>query len=94
VLAGSDVVTAEVEEVVNLVVRGEETLCLPRRLEALHLTLASSRRLVGVLGTVVEALVPAMLDTWHHLPLGRPVTWELVGDHDPWRPALPLQQLA
>src|SRR4051794_18257330 len=36
----------------------------------------------------------AMLDTRHHLPLGRPVARELVCDHDAGRPALPLQQLA
>ena len=35
-----------------------------------------------------------MLDTGHHVPLGRPVARELVSDHDAWRPALPLEQLA
>jgi hypothetical protein len=38
--------------------------------------------------------VLAVLDAWHQLPPGRPITRELIGDHDPRRPALPLEQLA
>jgi hypothetical protein len=38
--------------------------------------------------------VLAVLDTGHHLPLGRSVAREFVSDHDAGRPALPLQQLA
>src|SRR5215217_4993063 len=94
VLAGGDVVAAEVEEIVDLVVGGEETLCLAGRLEALHLPLSSSRRLVRVFRPVVEALVPAMLDARHQLLLCRAITAELVGDHHTGRPALALQQLA
>jgi hypothetical protein len=48
-------------EVVDLIVGGEETLCLARRLEALHLALSSARRLVRILGSVVQALMLAML---------------------------------
>ena len=36
----------------------------------------------------------AVLNTRQQVPLGRPVTRELVGDHDARCPALPLQQLA
>src|SRR3954467_13111519 len=39
ILAGRDVVAAEMEEVVDLVVGGEEALGLPGRLEPLHLSL-------------------------------------------------------
>src|SRR3954449_3791363 len=92
VLAGGDMAAVEMGEVVDLIVGGEETLCLARRLEALHLALSSARRLVRILGSVVQALMLAMLDTGHNLPLGRSVTRELVGDHDAGRPALPLQQ--
>ena len=67
---------------------------LGRRLEALHLPLPSSRRLVRVFRSVVEALVPAVLDTGHQLLLRGAVAAELVGDHHTRRPALPLQQLA
>src|ERR671913_302220 len=94
IFAGGEVVAAEVEEVVDLVVGGEEALCLPRRLEALHLPLSSPCRLVRVLRPVVQALVPAVLDTRQQVLLGRSVTRELVSDHDAWCPALPLQQLA
>ena len=94
IFTGGDVVAAEMEEVVDLVMGGEETLCLPSRLEALHLPLSSSRRLVRILGPVVQALVLAVLDTGHHLPLRGAVAGELVSNHDAGRPALPLQQLA
>src|SRR5215203_5636690 len=81
ILAGGDVVAAEVEEIADLVVGGEETLCLAGRLEALHLPLPSSRRLVRVFRSVVEALVPAVLDARHQLLSRRAVAGELVGDH-------------
>jgi hypothetical protein len=47
VLDGGDVVAAEMEKVVDLVVGGKVALRLARRLEALHLPLSSSRRLAG-----------------------------------------------
>src|SRR5215218_8590162 len=93
ILDGGDVVAAEMEEVGDLVVGREEALRLPRRLEALHLPFSSSHRLMRVLRPVVEALVPAVLDTRHHLLLRRAVARQLVRDHDPWCPALSLQQL-
>src|SRR4051812_6252536 len=93
-LVGGDVVAAETEEVVDLIVGGEETLHLPRQLETLHLPFSSSRRLVRILRPIVEALMPAMLDTGHQLLLRRAVAAKLIGNHDARRPALPLQQLA
>lgn len=84
---------AKMKEVGDLVVRGGEALCLPRRPRALHLPFSSSRRLMCILGPVVKAPVLAVLDPWHHLALGHSITWELVGNHNPRRPALPLQQL-
>jgi hypothetical protein len=50
------VIAAEVEEIVDPVMGGEEALGLARRLEPLHLPLASSGRLMGVFGPVVEML--------------------------------------
>ena len=60
----------------------------------LHLPLSSARRLVRILGSVIEPLVLAMLNGGHELSLRRAVAGELIGDHDPGWPHLPLQQLA
>src|ERR1700752_3844378 len=94
VLIGGDVSAAEVKGVVDRVVRRKEALRLSRRFEALHLPLASSCRLVGILGPVVEPLMPAMFDARHEILLGCGIAGELVRDHYPRRAALPLQQLA
>src|SRR4051812_36554312 len=56
VLGGRAVIAAEVEEIVDPVMGGEEALGLAGRLEALHLPLASSRRLVRVLCSVIQML--------------------------------------
>src|SRR6059058_4341065 len=49
ILTGGAVIAAEVEQVVDLIVSGEEALGLARRLEPLHLPFSPSRRLMGVL---------------------------------------------
>src|SRR3954468_19491239 len=49
VLAGGEVIAAEVEEIVDPIVGGEEALSLAGRLEALHLSLSSSGRRVRIL---------------------------------------------
>jgi hypothetical protein len=56
VLGGRAVIAAEVEEVVDPVMGGEEALGLAWRLEPLHLPFSPSRRLMGVFGPVVEML--------------------------------------
>src|SRR3954453_18563518 len=94
ILACRDMVAAEMKEVVDLVVGGEETLCLPGRLEPLHLSLSPSGRLVRILCPVVQPFMLPMLDARDDLPLCRTLARQLVGDHDARRPALPLQQLA
>src|SRR3954447_23542986 len=93
-LAGGDTVAAGMKEVVDLVVGGEEALCLPRRFEALHLSLLPSGRLVRILCLVVQSFVLPMFDARHDLSLCRTITGQLVSDHDAWRPTLSLQQLA
>src|SRR5262249_18855435 len=60
----------------------------------LHLPLSSARRLVRILGSVIEPLVLAMLNGGHDLSLRRAVAGELIGDHDAGWPHLSLQQLA
>src|SRR3954447_10641949 len=62
ILAGRAVIAAEVEQVVDLIVSREEALGLARRLEALHLPLPSSGRLMRILRPVVQSFVPPMLD--------------------------------
>ncbi len=46
---------------------GEEPLRVARALEAAHPSLALPRRLVGMLGPVVQPLVSAVLDIREHL---------------------------
>ena len=60
-MGGGYLVTAEVEEVVDPVMGGQETLCLAGRLEALHLPFSSSRGLVRVLRPVVQPFVLSVL---------------------------------
>jgi hypothetical protein len=74
-------------------VGSEEALRLAGRFELLHLPLSSARRVVGILGSVVQSLVLAMLNAGHDLPLCRTIAGKLVGDHDAGRPHLLLQQL-
>jgi hypothetical protein len=71
IVGGGDVFTAEWEEVVDLIMSREEPLCLTGGFEPLHLPFASSGRLVRILGPVVEAFVPAMLDPGHQRLLRR-----------------------
>ncbi|KJB90514.1 hypothetical protein N826_39175 [Skermanella aerolata KACC 11604] len=71
VLAGGDVVSAGVDKVDDGIVDRDEALNVADRLEPLHLSFPSAGWLVGVLGSVVEPLVLAMLDAGHDLPLRR-----------------------
>ena len=61
----------------TLVVGGKETLDLPRRFEPLHDPLSSPGRLMGIFGSILEALV--LLEHRHDLPLGRSIALQLVG---------------
>jgi hypothetical protein len=93
-LGGSAMIAAEMEEVVDLVVGGEEPLRLAGRFELLHLPLSSARRLMRVFRSVVQPPVLAMLDAGHDLSFGRAVAGQLVGNHDAWRSHLLLQEFA
>ena len=79
---------------VDLIMGREEPLHLAGGLEPLHPPLAPSCRLVRVLGPVVQALVPAVLDPGHQVLLRRRMARQLVRDHDARRPALALEELA
>jgi hypothetical protein len=82
------------ENVGDLIMGRQKPLHLPRRLEALHHPLPSSGRLAGILRSIIEALVLAVLDAGHDLPLGGRIAFQLVGDQHTRRSPLLLQQLA
>jgi hypothetical protein len=56
------VVSTAGEKVGDLVVGRKEALSLPRRLKPLHDPLSPPGRLMGVLGSVIEAFVLPVLD--------------------------------
>ena len=82
ILGAREVIATEVKEVVDLIVGREETLCLPGRLEPLHLPFSSSGRLVRVLRPVVQTLVLPVLNTGHDFPLCGPIAAQLVGNQE------------
>lgn len=49
---------------------------------------------MGILGSIVETFVLAMLDAGHDGSFGGTIAFELVGDHHPWRSPLRLEQPA
>jgi hypothetical protein len=79
-LRGGVLVGAAGENVGDLIMGRQKLLHLPRRFEPLHDPLSSSRRLVGILRSVVEAFVLAVPDPRHDLALGGRITFQLVGD--------------
>jgi hypothetical protein len=93
-VAGGEVIAAEREEVVDLVMRREQPLRLTGGFEPLHLPFASPHRLVRILGSVVQALVSAVLGAGHQFFLRRGLARQLIGDQHPRRLALLPQQLA
>jgi len=82
-----------VEVLADQVMSGEETLCLPRRLEPLQLSFSSSRRLVRVLGSIVEIAALPVLNTLEGLLPRRGIARQLVGNDRPQHEAQLLQQL-
>ena len=59
---GGQAMAAELEEVVNLAVTGEELLGMPRRLEPLHLSFSPSCRLVRDFSLVVAVMALSMIN--------------------------------
>ena len=68
------------EEMLRHVVHGHEPLHVGGRLEAPHLALALSGRLVGDFGAIVRVLVGAVNHRRHHGAVRRRVAAQLVGD--------------
>src|SRR6201993_1032421 len=89
-LVGTEMMTAELEMVVDPAVSGEEAL----RVETLHLSLSSSCRLMRHLSAIVEIGALAMLGPRQDLAFGGGVALELVCDDHPRNIPQALQQLA
>src|SRR5262245_36674072 len=91
---GGEPVASRAEVLGNRSIRGEELLGMTRRFEPLHAALALARRLMGVLGAVIEIAVLTMFHTGQYLPLGGAVAFELIRNDDPGHVLAPFQQLA
>jgi hypothetical protein len=73
---------------------GEESLRVSWRLEALHAPLALARRLMGVLGSIIEIAVLPMFHARQQLSLGGSITLQLIRDDDPWSVLASFEELA
>jgi hypothetical protein len=73
---------------------GEEPLGLAGRLEPLPPWFALTRRLMGVLGAIVERAVLAMCHTGHDLAVGGTVALQRIRDDHPRNILAALEQLA
>src|SRR3712207_859257 len=93
-MSGSGNVCRMAEEVCNLIVNRKEALGLSGRFEALHDALASSGRLMAVLGSIVQTFMLAMLHTRHDHSLRGGIAGRFVRDHQARCGALLPEQLA
>ena len=90
----SQQMTANVEEVADKSVHGQESLCLTGRFEPSHVSLTLPRGLMGDFGAIVFVSVCAIGDGRHNLSVRSPVAAQLVGDQSHGLTFLALQQLA
>jgi hypothetical protein len=74
--------------------RCEETLGVPRRLEASHSTFALPRWLVGILRPIIRSLPLDVQHIAQYLSLGGGIAAELVGDDGAWHILQASQQFA
>ena len=84
----------EMKEGGDRFMNGQKLLDLSGRFEPLHDPFSFSDRKVGILGSVVQTLVLAVLDPRHDLSLRCAIALQLVGDQHPRRAALLLQELS
>ena len=68
----------------NRPIRGEKPLRVPGGLEPLHAPLPLAGGLVGVLRTVIEIPVLAVLNTRQNFPLRCAVAFEFISNDPPW----------
>ena len=81
---GGEAITAWFEDDVDLVMGGEEPLCLPGRLAPPHDFLPPPCRPVAAFDPVVEPLVGPVIDTRCLASDRLYVAAQLVGDDNPW----------
>jgi hypothetical protein len=94
VYARREAVASGTEMLGNRPICREKSLGMPWGLEALHPSLPLARGLMGVLGTVIEVPMLAMLHSRQDVALGGPIAFELVGDDDARHILQALEQLA
>ena len=87
-------VTATADEGADASMHGQESLCLPGRVDPAQVSRAVPCGLVGDVGTMVRVSVRALGDGRQDRSLRSPVAAQRVGDHPPRRTRLPLQQRA
>ncbi len=87
-------VTATSDEGADESMHGQESLCLPGRVDPAQVSRAVPCGLVGDVGTMVLVSVRALGDGRQDRSVCSPVAAQRVGDHPPRRTRLPLQQRA
>ena len=82
------------EEIQHESMHGQESLCLPGRVDPAQVSRAVPCGLVGDVGTMVRVSVRTVSDGWQDRSLRSPVARQRVGAHPPRRTRLPLQRRA
>ena len=93
-VCGGQVFAVKKEEIGDLAVSGDETLTLPRGLEAHHAPLSSSHSKMEIVSLVVQSLVRAMFDLRHQIRLRSRIGTQLIGQHHARGDTLTLEQFA
>jgi hypothetical protein len=87
-------VASRAETLCNGTIRNQEPLGLSWRFKPLHVSFSLARRLVGVLGTIVQIAMLPMFDTGQELAHGGPVASQLICDDHSWDVPQTLEQFA
>jgi hypothetical protein len=82
---GRELVPPWAEALGNKPVGGEKALGMPWGFKPLHAPFPLPRRLVGILGAVVQIAVLAMFHARQDLLFGCAIAAEFIRDDDPWR---------
>src|SRR2546426_12763963 len=78
----------------NRAIRGQKALGVTGRLQRVHALLALTRRSMRVLTPVVERATLVMFDARQHLPLGRTIVLQRIGDDHPGHRLTAFEELA